>query len=76
MRGGDAALEKADGRSASMKPDRHAEIAKRAYAIWEKEGRPDGRAIEHWLRAEVELGAQKPVKPGGSRTKRATRVSR
>ncbi len=37
-----------------MIPDRHAEIAKRAYAIWELEGRPTGRDIEHWLRAETD----------------------
>ena len=37
-----------------MIPDRHAEIAKRAYAIWELEGRPAGRALEHWLRAQTE----------------------
>jgi Protein of unknown function (DUF2934) len=24
----------------------------RAYALWEKEGRPDGRDLEHWLEAE------------------------
>lgn len=23
-----------------------------AYDIWEKEGRPDGKALEHWLRAK------------------------
>jgi hypothetical protein len=38
-----------------MTPDRHAEIAKRAYSLWELEGRPTGRDIEHWLRAEAEL---------------------
>ena len=31
-------------------------IARRAHAIWEEEGRPEGRAAEHWLRAEAELG--------------------
>ena len=31
-------------------------IARRAQAIWEEEGRPQGRAEEHWLRAEAELG--------------------
>ena len=31
-------------------------IAARAQEIWEEEGRPDGRAEEHWLRAEAELG--------------------
>lgn len=33
------------------------EIAKRAYAIWEREGRPHGRNVEHWLTAERELNA-------------------
>jgi hypothetical protein len=31
-------------------------IEARAREIWEEEGRPDGRAEEHWLRAEAELG--------------------
>jgi hypothetical protein len=26
----------------------------RAYAIWEAEGRPEGRAMDHWLAAERE----------------------
>jgi Protein of unknown function (DUF2934) len=30
-------------------------IAQRAYYIWEQMGRPDGQALEHWLRAEAEL---------------------
>ena len=30
-------------------------ITERARQIWEEEGRPDGRAEEHWLRAEREL---------------------
>ena len=33
-------------------------IEARAREIWEEEGRPDGRAAEHWLRAEAELAAQ------------------
>ncbi|HWN94436.1 MAG TPA: DUF2934 domain-containing protein [Methylomirabilota bacterium] len=33
-------------------------IARRAYEIWEGEGRPEGRAMEHWLRAASELKAQ------------------
>ena len=24
-----------------------------AYRIWEEEGRPDGRALDHWLKAEI-----------------------
>jgi hypothetical protein len=30
-------------------------IRKRAYAIWEEEGRPWGRDVDHWLRAEAEV---------------------
>jgi Protein of unknown function (DUF2934) len=30
-------------------------IAERAYAIWEREGKPQGRDVEIWLRAEQEL---------------------
>ena len=33
-------------------------IAKRAYEIWEQDGRPEGREAEHWLRAEQEIAAQ------------------
>lgn len=38
-----------------MKPDHTAEIAKRAYALWDQEGRPMGRDIDHWLQAEAEV---------------------
>jgi Protein of unknown function (DUF2934) len=39
-------------------------IRERAYAIWEEEGRPDGRDQDHWLRAEAEIGsAEKPDAP-------------
>ncbi len=30
-------------------------IAQRAQQLWEEEGRPDGRADDHWRRAEEEL---------------------
>jgi hypothetical protein len=30
-------------------------IAKRAFEIWDREGRPEGRDQEHWFRAECEL---------------------
>ena len=32
-------------------------IRQRAQEIWETEGRPEGRAEEHWLRAEAEIAA-------------------
>ena len=33
---------------------RHDWICKRAYALWEAEGRPHGRDAEHWLQATAE----------------------
>jgi Protein of unknown function (DUF2934) len=30
-------------------------IQERAYGLWQQEGRPDGRADEHWFRAEAEV---------------------
>ena len=30
-------------------------ISKRAYEIWEREGKPEGREQEHWFQAEHEL---------------------
>ncbi len=41
-----------------MTPDHQGEIAKRAYRIWEGEGRPSGRDLDHWLRAEAEVHAE------------------
>ncbi|MBI1179283.1 MAG: DUF2934 domain-containing protein [Alphaproteobacteria bacterium] len=38
-----------------------AQIRERSYFIWEREGRPDGRDWDHWLRAEGELRAEKSV---------------
>src|SRR6266540_3234335 len=32
-------------------------VAERAYLIWEQMGRPEGQALEHWLRAETELAS-------------------
>jgi hypothetical protein len=31
------------------------QIAMCAYYIWEAEGRPEGRAVDHWLQAELQL---------------------
>lgn len=43
-----------------MKP-KHEEIAARAFEIWEREGRPENRADEHWHRAERELCGDVPT---------------
>ena len=34
-------------------------ISRRAYEIWEREGRPEGQDLRHWLQAEQELGIQR-----------------
>jgi hypothetical protein len=36
-------------------PVRREEIALYAYCIWDTEGRPERRALEHWLQAELQL---------------------
>jgi Protein of unknown function (DUF2934) len=56
-----------------MNGDR-AEIERRAYAIWEREGRPQGRDFEHWLAAEAELRAAGAAPTAASRKPRATRA--
>lgn len=33
-------------------------ISRRAYELWEQEGRPEGRDLHHWLRAEQQLMAE------------------
>jgi hypothetical protein len=33
------------------------EVAVCAYFIWEQEGKPVGRALDHWLEAELQLAA-------------------
>jgi Protein of unknown function (DUF2934) len=45
-----AAISSRDGQSAKEQA-----IRERAYAIWEEEGRPEGRHLDHWLRAEAEV---------------------
>jgi hypothetical protein len=37
------------------------EIAQRAYAMWEREGRPHGRSLDHWFAAERELSLSQPT---------------
>ncbi|MGH9207035.1 MAG: DUF2934 domain-containing protein [Acidimicrobiales bacterium] len=39
------------GRTQAPAPDEDKTVRERAYYIWEREGRPAGRAREHWLRA-------------------------
>jgi len=41
-----------------MNPDREEQLKRAAHAIWEREGRPEGTDIDHWRRAEEELGPE------------------
>lgn len=34
-------------------------ISRRAYEIWEREGRPEGNDMRHWLQAEQELAGMR-----------------
>jgi hypothetical protein len=44
-----------------MDADNLPRIRERAYQIWEQEGRPIGRHVDHWRRAEQELVAKNAV---------------
>lgn len=37
--------------------DKEEAVQMRAYELWDKDGRPEGKAFEHWLQAEKELDA-------------------
>lgn len=38
-----------------MQDNRTEQIRQRAYAIWQADGFPEGRDMEHWYRAEREI---------------------
>jgi hypothetical protein len=44
-------------------------IRERAYAIWEQDGRPEGRSLAHWSQAEVEIGTEQVVLENRKRVK-------
>ncbi len=56
-------------------------IKKRAYAIWEEEGHPSGRDVEHWAQASSErIAFEKTAADGGAidikpKAKRKTAVA-
>jgi hypothetical protein len=45
-------------------PPTHDEIAVCARRIYEIEGRPEGKAMEHWLQAEAQLVAERKAQAG------------
>jgi Protein of unknown function (DUF2934) len=42
-------------------------IQRRAYELWEIEGRPEGRAQVHWRQAELEITRARSQRIGASR---------
>jgi Protein of unknown function (DUF2934) len=43
--------------SGGRQDDLHERVRRRAYELWESEGRPAGREYDHWLQAEREVVA-------------------
>ena len=41
-----------------MSDDLNAKVRERAYAIWERENRPEGKHLDHWLCAQAEIEAE------------------
>jgi hypothetical protein len=41
-------------------------IRQRSYTIWERDGRPDGKAAEHWFRAKAELELERATAQFGA----------
>jgi hypothetical protein len=39
-------------------------ISRRAYELWEQEGRPEGSDLRHWLQAEREMSERRPTSAG------------
>jgi len=61
---------KADGGETEDR-EREEEIRRIAHRIWEEEGRPDGRASEHWSRAEALWEEQHSRTPLGAQPEAA-----
>ena len=57
-----------------MSDDLNAKVRERAYAIWERENRPEGKHLDHWHCAQAEIEAEQssfagqPVQPASSPT--------
>lgn len=49
-----------------QKDERHERIRQRAYAIWEREGRPEGVKDRHWHQAAEEIAAEEKQGAGGN----------
>jgi len=52
-----------------MGPEIEERIRTRAYTIWEKEGRPHGKHLDHWERAKRLLAAEELLAGAGGLVK-------
>jgi hypothetical protein len=48
--------------ASSLTDLQRSEVEQLARMIWESEGRPEGRSMQHWLRAEEQLRKDKQAK--------------
>ncbi|MBJ3784260.1 DUF2934 domain-containing protein [Devosia sediminis] len=55
----------------------HEDIQRRAYALWEADGRPHGQDQSYWFRAvhEITTEAAKAIKPPRKRTARVRKAA-
>jgi hypothetical protein len=56
--------------------ERQRKLRERAYMIWEREGRPEGREGQHWRMAEEELRAKEQQAQGEAPALEAVRTAR
>ena len=63
-----------------MSEQKEQAIRERAYALWEQDGRPEGRSLAHWSQAETEIGTEQPTaapnKPKLAKSERRQRVTK
>ncbi|MGF1640166.1 MAG: DUF2934 domain-containing protein [Rhodospirillales bacterium] len=53
-----------------MTQDQPGKIEQRAYEIWEREGRPEGKALEHWQQAIEEIAREEKAAASASGSKK------
>lgn len=53
-----------------MLPTQEDRIAERSYQIWEREGKPEGKHLQHWFQAIAELEEKSASAKSPSRARR------
>ena len=55
----------------------HEQIQRRAYALWEADGRPEGQDQRYWFKAmsEIATEAAKAIKPARKRSPRVKKAA-